>query len=139
MDPEEPTTPATGKADGRSVFASPACYAILYPALVAVARDHGYALAIHGSMTRDFDLIAVPWVEEATVPLLLILALNSVCGGVFHQSTVEHLIDPAKSPSTKPHGRLSWSLHLTDDGCFGPYLDISVMPLLPSISPAQQT
>jgi hypothetical protein len=30
-----------------------------------VARSKGYALAVHGSLARDIDLVAVPWVEEA--------------------------------------------------------------------------
>jgi hypothetical protein len=27
----------------------------------AVAREHGYAIGLHGSTRRDFDLIAMPW------------------------------------------------------------------------------
>lgn len=33
-----------------------------------VARRHGYAIGVHGSMSRDLDLIAVPWVESASSP-----------------------------------------------------------------------
>ena len=33
--------------------------------LCDVAREMGYALALHGSMNRDMDLIAVPWVVGA--------------------------------------------------------------------------
>ena len=107
--------------------ASPACYAVLYPALEEAANDHGYALSIHGSMARDFDLIAVPWVEEATEPIELILALKKVCGGVFRHVDFDDLVEEHK-PTVKPHGRMAWSLHLTNDGCEGPYLDVSVMP-----------
>ena len=38
--------------------------AALYPDLAEIAREHGYALAVHGSLARDFDLIAVPWREK---------------------------------------------------------------------------
>lgn len=31
-------------------------YACIYPGLAEVTRAHGYALAAHGSMARDFDL-----------------------------------------------------------------------------------
>lgn len=40
-------------------------YAWMVPRLTEVARDCGYALGVHGSMHRDLDLIAVPWVDEA--------------------------------------------------------------------------
>ncbi len=40
----------------------------IYPQLVEEARRHGYALAPHGSLQRDLDLIAVPWSEEAAAP-----------------------------------------------------------------------
>src|SRR5271154_4799160 len=32
----------------------------LYPKLAEVFRSHGYALAVHGSLASDFDLVAVP-------------------------------------------------------------------------------
>lgn len=35
-------------------------YACMYQELAEICRAHGYALAIHGSMARDFDLIAIP-------------------------------------------------------------------------------
>jgi hypothetical protein len=38
-----------------------ASYALLYPHLVELVRPLGYALALHGSMNRDFDMVAVPW------------------------------------------------------------------------------
>jgi hypothetical protein len=109
------------------VLASAACYALLYPALVEAARGHGYALALHGSMTRDCDLIAVPWTDTASEALEMILALKVVCGGVFVHTDFDDLVKDGQ-PTTKPHGRVDYSIHLTNDGCQGPYLDISVMP-----------
>jgi hypothetical protein len=38
---------------------------ILLPALREVARRFGYALAVHGSLEWDIDLVAVPWCENA--------------------------------------------------------------------------
>lgn len=40
-----------------------AVYAAIYPKLVEIAREHGYALAVHGSVRRDFDLVAIPWAK----------------------------------------------------------------------------
>jgi len=105
----------------------PAFYLQLYPALVAAARDHGYALAVHGSMVRDLDLIAVPWTAEASDALTLIKKLKEVTGTVTHGAAWDHLV-PDCTPGEKPHGRVAYSLHLTDRGCEGPYFDVSVMP-----------
>ena len=45
------------------------------------ARLNGYALGIHGSMRRDFDLIAVPWIEDHSTPDELAEAIQlAACG-----------------------------------------------------------
>ena len=108
---------------------APPAYAVMYPALVAIAYVHGYALAIHGSMARDFDLIAVPWTEGAGEPYPMILAMKEAVQGVFTHHEMEDLSEKAGGHVTqRPHGRQCWSIHLTDSGADGPYLDIAVMP-----------
>lgn len=109
--------------------APPPAYAVLYPALVAIAREHGYALGIHGSMARDFDLIAAPWTAEAGEPFPMILAMKAAVQGVFTHHDMDDLSERAGGhPTKRPHGRQCWSIHLTNEGAAGPYLDISVMP-----------
>lgn len=108
---------------------SPVCYTVLYPKLVEVARAKGYALAVHGSMVRDFDLVAIPWTDAAVDALELVLALKEVVRGIFHHEDLDHLVTDGQ-PSTKPHGRKAWSIHFTNSGCHGPYIDISVMPVI---------
>ena len=44
-------------------------YACLYPELAEIARSHGYALAVHGNMAREFDLACIPWVENPSKPI----------------------------------------------------------------------
>lgn len=34
--------------------------------LRAIAKGHGWALGVHGSLVRDIDLIAVPWTSDAS-------------------------------------------------------------------------
>lgn len=92
------------------------CYVALFADLKAVAVRHGYALAPHGSIVRDFDLIAVPWIEDASEPFVLAEALREAAGGLRVASDVY--------PTKKPHGRLAFSFHLGG----GPYVDLSVMP-----------
>jgi len=40
----------------------------MYPDLCKLFQEQGYALAVHGSLIRDFDLIAVPWTSNASSP-----------------------------------------------------------------------
>ena len=96
----------------------PNMYAILLPKLRGVAFRHGYALMIHGSMMRDFDLLACPWVENAKPADALAAAIMEACGG--------YMIEPREGsdPTKMPHGRLAWSIHLGGHL----YLDLSVMP-----------
>lgn len=39
-------------------------YLSIIPQIKAAGKEMGYAIAVHGSMRRDLDLIAVPWVED---------------------------------------------------------------------------
>jgi hypothetical protein len=110
--------------------ASPAsAYVAMIPPLQEAAREVGYALAVHGSLGRDLDLIAAPWTEQAVTAEALILRLLAACG--FCGGRLGHRTegkDGAQSngdiPGLKPHGRRAWSI------CFdnGLYLDVSVMP-----------
>lgn len=114
----------------KDMRAPPPAYAVLYPVLVAIAKEYGYALAIHGSMTRDFDLIAVPWDPLAGNPLSMAERMRDAVQGVFVNHEVEHLLADGKM-TTKPHGRMCWAIHLTNLGAAGPYIDLSVMPRSP--------
>ena len=102
-------------------------FAVALPRLQAVAREHGYALAVHGSMATDFDLIACPWKTEATSAETLIEALRIEVEGVLAERTWD------TNPSIRPHGRLAWAIYPPGDGAIthiGPYFDVSVMPRL---------
>lgn len=116
----------------KKISAPPPCYALIYAALVPVARQFGYALALHGSMARDCDIVAIPWTEEATEPKPMIEALKAAAEGVWTHHEWDHIGTTAYHSSQKPHGRRAWSIHLTNNGCLGPYLDISVIPRISS-------
>lgn len=90
-------------------------YCALYPELAKVAREHGYALAIHGSLVRDFDLIAVPWVECPAEPEALV--------GAFTSRFALHRMD--KAPMAKPHGRVAYTISVGFGECA---IDLSFTP-----------
>jgi hypothetical protein len=91
----------------------------LYPKLAEVFRSHGYALAVHGSVGTDFDLIAVPWVDSAGDPDAVIAeVLSSFAVTKFRDQSI---------PSERPHGRLAYKLALSFGDCA---LDVSFTPRL---------
>ena len=89
----------------------------LYPKLAEVFRSHGYALAVHGSVGTDFDLIAVPWVDEAGKP-------EDVISECLKKFAFEQIPDQTK-PTPKPHSRCAYTLHMSFGDC---RLDISFTP-----------
>ena len=95
-------------------------YALMYEKLDRIAWRYGYALALHGSMARDLDLVAVPWTDDADDPDKLISAFVRF---IITKSDV-HISQP--KPLSMPHGRLSYIIPIGFGG--GHYLDVSVMP-----------
>lgn len=102
-------------------------YAAIYPDLRVVAHEMGYALAMHGSMVRDFDLIAVPWTVDAKSADELAEALQKLLGGwVAPESGKIHTWSDGFKKSEKPHGRLSYTLRFGGEELLN--IDLSVMP-----------
>src|ERR1700736_3980142 len=56
-------------------------YRRIIPQLRRVAKQAGYGLGVHGSLRRDLDLIAVPWVKCALAPNTLAARMQTaMCG-----------------------------------------------------------
>lgn len=105
-----------------------AFFAIVYPRLRELAFQHGYALGIHGTLGRDLDLIAVPWVQDAESHDKLAEAIRIEIGGFDEQRLYFR-----KTPEPKPHGRIAYSFYLTENDAKRhtlPYIDLSIMPLV---------
>ena len=103
-------------------------YAALLPKLQEVARRHGYALPVHGSLQRDLDVVAVPWTDDASDPVALIKALAERAGGFIPEGQAK--------TGLKPHGRLAVTIYL---GGQGGYIDLSVMPRAALAEPTEDT
>lgn len=91
-------------------------YCAIYPELARIARKHGYALALHGTLGRDFDLICIPWVERPSSPLDVIAAF-----------TKRYALREVGGPEQKFHGRAAWIISIAWGECA---IDLSFMPLL---------
>lgn len=100
----------------------PVYAAALYPELATIARAHGYALAVHGSLARDLDVIGVPWVEQPSAP-------EAVIESITDRFAVKLVGGP---PSDKPHGRRVWTLSVGFGECF---IDLSFMPMAAAKEP----
>lgn len=95
-------------------------YASIYPGLCDIARNRGYALAIHGSMVTDFDVVAIPWTPAACDPEELVGAIAEH----IRRCVPEGTPDVSATPAQKPHGRRAWLIPFG----MGAVIDFSVMP-----------
>lgn len=97
----------------------------------AAAKWKGYSIAVHGSLERDIDLVAVPWVETAASQVRLFEAVFAAVSRIASNAYIRNDPDAdpndytRRSPEPKPHGRLAWSIYLGDGRS---YVDLSVMP-----------
>lgn len=119
----------------------PNLYTYFMDAMKQIAWDHGYNLVLHGSMNRDLDLIAIPWVDDPKPELDLMNALHA------HLNHREDLIKEQFLYNVLPGGRHSYVINLnrggyrnyghgvSDNESLGYeqdqqyYIDISVTPL----------
>lgn len=91
-------------------------YARVFTMARCIAWSEGYALAMHGSFTRDLDMIAVPWTDTACDPEKLVARIADVAD-----------LSVNGKPGKKPHGRLAYTLMFK--GFADPrWVDLSVLP-----------
>lgn len=88
--------------------------AALYPDLCPIFHRHGYALAVHGSLARDFDLIAVPWAESVSPPDVVLAGIT----GAFAVRLIGGL-------KMMRHGRLCQTISIGHGNCS---IDLSFLP-----------
>jgi hypothetical protein len=92
-------------------------YCALYPELAEIAREHGYAMSIHGSMARDFDLVCIPWIEAPAEP-------DDVIDAIVKKFAIRRHYGGWHS---KEHGRRVHTLVIAFGECA---IDLSFMPRL---------
>jgi len=92
------------------------------PAVREAAKFKGYAVAVHGSLKRDIDLIAVAWTDQAYPVDDLVHTLKGAIAGVLGNCIT------IGEPTRKPHGRTAYTL--IHPG-FAGEIDLSVIPPRP--------
>lgn len=93
---------------------APVYAAALYPGLAGVFHRHGYALAVHGSLARDFDLIAIPWAEKVATQQEVLQAV-----------TTEFAVRIVGEVEHRNHGRIAYTLSCGFGECA---VDLSFFP-----------
>lgn len=105
--------------NGRAAF-----YAAMWNDFRQAAMDKGWALALHGSLANDMDIMAMPWIEGAANELEMIMALKKC----FDKPKEINLHE-----TDMPNQRRVYTLSIWADF----YLDINIIKTQPDLTPDQ--
>lgn len=98
--------------NGRAAF-----YAAMWNDIRQCAMDRGWAVSLHGSLSSDMDIMAMPWIEEAVFFEELVSEISKLFKG---NALAEGF---SICYNEKPHGRIVATIPIFADF----YLDISTM------------
>ena len=84
----------------------------IFPIMRETAKAHGYALAVHGSLVRDIDIIAIPWEERCSDHWTIYAALVASIGGR----------EDYRGWRKRPHNRMARPIEIEST-----YIDFSVI------------
>ncbi len=116
----------------KPIKAKPHFYSVCLEGLQQIAKDHGYNLVIHGSVNRDMDLVAIPWVDDPHTHAELLKSFCEYLGVPYLTNTKEEPLHFTMLAG----GRSSYIINLNRGGKFNGYLDaqyyldISITPLV---------
>lgn len=115
----------------KPIHVKPLFYANCYQGLKEIALKYGYNLLIHGSLNRDFDLVAIPWAEEIGSYEEMLNEFVENLGGHIMPETEEL----RQITANCYHGRRIYVINLNRGGKKTNYedpqwyLDISILPV----------
>jgi hypothetical protein len=72
------------------------------PAIREAAKEHGYAIGLHGSTRRDFDIMAMQWREDVSDKNTLARAIAMAACGIAREGDYQW--------EKKPMGRVAVSI-----------------------------
>ena len=114
----------------KPTHAKPSLYAHYFESLKEIAKEYGYNLVLHGSMSRDLDLVAIPWVDNPRDEFKMIQHFKRHLTGFENDQLSEYLY------SVLAGGRNSYVINLNRGGAWNNYddkqyyIDICVTPLV---------
>ena len=95
----------------------------LLPEIREAAKKLGYAIGLHGSLARDFDLIAVPWTVEAACS-------DDIAKAIYEAANGERWRVWWDEGKPKPHGRKVYCFDWKETNKNFGYCDLSIIPKL---------
>ena len=101
--------------NGRAVF-----YAAMWDDFRQAAMDKGWALGLHGSLASDMDIMAMPWIENASPVEEMIEALEDCL-----TQPDSDLWMPTQKHIDQPNNRIVYTICIFGDF----YLDLNVIEL----------
>ena len=113
-----------------------AFYLSRLPAIREAAKEHGYAIGLHGSERRDFDLMAMQWREGASDKDTLARAIADAACGIRREGAYDW--------EQKPSGRVATSIPVCWTACDNPdfdkpsvgHIDLSIIESVAQAAPA---
>jgi hypothetical protein len=105
-------------------------YARVYTQARIIAWQYGYACVMHGSFTRDLDLLLTPWEDRAYDNRVQLLKLIAQACGLRFRDGKESVYESVPDFTQKPHGRTTCSLFFPEPGDRR-WVDIGFTPCVP--------
>jgi hypothetical protein len=99
--------------NGKAVF-----YATMWSDFLKAAWDCGWELGLHGSLSSDMDIMAMPWTKEAVKPDTLVKNLEACLNIPENGFKIPTIVDFFRA-----NNRVVYTVHIWDDF----YLDISII------------
>jgi hypothetical protein len=102
-------------------------YARIFTHARVIAWNYGYACVMHGSFTRDLDLLFVPWQDTAKPNHEQILRLIALACNLKFRDGKQDVLESTIEFTDKPHGRKTSTLYFrnVDDRR---WVDVSFTP-----------
>lgn len=101
--------------DKKPHHAKPSLFAFYFEIIKEIGSKYGYNIVLHGSMNRDLDLIAIPWVENIGDKEVMVDEIAEVIGGtlLMQNRSVNDTIGTRYG--YKPHNRRVYIININRD------------------------
>jgi len=127
------------------IHAKPSLYSYYFEIIKEIGNKYGYNIVLHGSMNRDLDLIAIPWIDDVKDKEEMIDEIAKTIGGILliQNRTIEN--PNGNRFGIRSHGRMTYIININRDIEYKYdgiqsnikeystpqyYIDISIMPIL---------
>jgi hypothetical protein len=96
----------------KPIHAKPSLYSFYFEVIKEIGLKYDYNIVVDGSMNRDLDLIAIPWVEIIGDKEKMVDEIVDVIGGILsiQDRSIEDMVGTRYG--LKPHGRIVYIIQI---------------------------